>query len=80
MRELQRTSFAFQNRKITSNLDAILDSARTRAFKFAREVAEYEIESSKGLRAWKFKKLKAAAEFLTQRASNNYRLSYIQNN
>ena len=76
LRELQRTSFAFQNRKLTSNLDAMINSARSRAFKSAGEAAEYETESSKGLRAWKLRKLKAAAEFLTLSASKNDRLSY----
>ena len=76
LRELQRNSFAFQNRKLTSNLDAMINSARSKAFKSAGEAAEYETKSSKGLRAWKLRNLKAAAEFLTLRASKNYRLSY----
>ena len=41
----------------------MINSVRSRAFKSAREAAEYETESSKGLRAWKLRNLKAAAEF-----------------
>ena len=72
LRELQRTSFAFQNRKLTSSLDAMINSPRSKAFKSAGEAAEYETESSKGLRAWKLRNLKAAAEFLTLSDSKNY--------
>ena len=54
----------------------MINNARSRAFKSAGEAAKYETESCKGLRAWKLRNLKAAAEFLTLSASKNYRLSY----
>ena len=74
-RELQRTSYAFKNKKLFRNLDAIVTKAKIRAFEAAGSAAKYETEATKGLKAWKLSNLTAAVGFLINRAAISGRLA-----